>query len=641
MILRLGLAASLAWGQSAPTASQTRIEADGAIVLTAADPRVDGRLELTFEAPRPGAPGRLTRARLVKSGGASPVEGEGSVDGNVAEGSLRLPGAAAATAFRITVAAPRVEREGATRAQRALDRMSVEQRIGQVMMVAIDQELAPRYEDDIRAGRLGGGLLRWDKFSGSQAREFSDRMQSWASGGEGRPGFLVAADHEGGPVFTQRSYGATIFPGNMALGATGSEDYARRAARATAEELRALGIHMTFAPVLDVNSNPSNPIIGVRSFGEVPSEVARLGGAAVRGYEDGGILAVAKHYPGHGDTETDSHRKLPVIHKTIEALRGVDLAPFKAAIDAGLSAMMPAHILFPALDADLPVTLSQKAIAGLRSLGFDGLIVSDSMDMAAISESYGSGDAAVRAIQAGVDLLLLGKGDYRAIYDAVLAAAFDGRIAPQRLDDAARRVLAAKEKAGLLGGPQAARPALEVVGRPEHQALAEEIAGQAITLVRDADGLIPLRPRADQKLLVLAMHAGRHEAELSGFFAELAARHPNVEARLLAHKPDEAAVAGAVGAAETADLVVVGTYDWGAAGFVEQEVLVQRILATGKPVVLASLMNPYDLRKFPGIRTAVATYGITPASMRALARVLFGEIPANGRLPVTIPYRAG
>lgn len=510
-----------------------------------------------------------------------------------------------------------------------------------MMMIAIDNELAVRYEEDIRAGRLGGGLLRWDKFTGPQARDFSDTLQSWASAEEGRPGFFVATDHEGGPVFTQRSYGATLFPGNMALGATRSEDYAARAGKASAQELRALGIHMTFAPVLDVNSDPTNPIIGVRSFGEVPSEVGRLGAAAVRGYEEGGVLAVAKHYPGHGDTGTDSHRNLPVIDKTLERLQAVDLAPFRAAINSGLSAMMPAHILFPALDADVPVTLSKKAIAGLRAMGFDGLVVSDSMDMGAIVESYGSGDAAVRAVQAGVDLLLLGKGDYRSIFDAVLGAARNGWIPAERIDDAARRVLAAKERAGLLGGQTPARPDLDVVGRPEHQALAQEIADHAITVLRDADGALPLRLRPDQRLVVVALHAGRHEGELQGLFAEVAARHPNVETRLLGHKPDEAAIAGAAAAATNADLILVGTYDWGAAGYAEQEALVKRLLATGKPLVLASLMNPYDLRKFPEVRTAVAAYGITPVSMRALVRVLFGEIGPRGRLPVTIPGSAG
>lgn len=502
-------------------------------------------------------------------------------------------------------------------------------------MIAVDEELAVKYDIDIRDGRLGGGLLRWDKFSGPQARDFSERMQALAGG----PGFLIAADHEGGAVFTQRSYGATLFPGNMALGATASESYAERAAQASGRELKALGIHMTFAPVLDVNSDPTNPIIGVRSFGEVPGEVARLGAASVRGYESAGLLAVAKHYPGHGDTGTDSHRKLPVIDKDIPALSAVDLVPFKAAVDAGLSAIMPAHILFPALDPDNPVTLSNKALGGLRALGFDGLVVSDSMDMGAITESHGAGAAAVRAVQAGVDLLLLGKGAPREAFQALLAAVREGALPSARLDEAVRRVLAAKDKAGLLGAP-AKRPPLETVGRPEHAALAQEIADHAITVLRDADGALPLRPRPEQKLLVIALHAGRHESELNGLFAEFAARHANLETRLLGHKPDEASIAAAADAAASADLVVVGTYDWGAAGYAEQEALAKRLVAAGKPLVLASLMNPYDLRKFPEVRTAVASYGITPVSMRALVKVLFGEIPPRGRLPVTIPSPA-
>ncbi|MBI4371911.1 MAG: hypothetical protein HY552_06410 [Elusimicrobia bacterium] len=506
--------------------------------------------------------------------------------------------------------------------------LSLEQKVGQLFMVAIDTEIAARREADIRAGRLGGGLLRWDRFTGPQARAFAQTLEAWTSGGAGAP-FLLAVDHEGGPLFTQRSLGATIFPGNMALGAAGSPDLAEQAAAASGRELRALGIGLTFAPVLDVNSNPDNPIIGLRSFGEDPDAVARLGAAAVRGYLAAGVAPTLKHYPGHGDTSEDSHLGLPVSARTRAELEAVELKPFVAA--KGAPAVMPAHMVFPALGGEFPVTLSAAALSDLRRrLGFDGVIVSDSLDMGAIANVRGSSEAARAAFAAGCDLLLLGKADFPAAYAALLDDARSGRIAPERLDASVRRIAELKRRFGRAAG--AAAPDLSP---PEHLALARRVAEESVTLLRADPTVLPLGRRPERLLVVLSRPAGRAD-DARRLFDGIAARAPGARLVELGVSPSTSAASSALSAAADADVVLFGEYFWGPYG-VEQVELARRLEALGKPVVHLALMNPYGLRALPEARCALCLFGLTPHAADAAARLLFGEIPPRGRLPVTIP----
>ncbi|TPW20430.1 MAG: beta-N-acetylhexosaminidase, partial [Elusimicrobia bacterium] len=250
--------------------------------------------------------------------------------------------------------------------------MSLEQQVGQLFVVTVDTASAARDEDLIRGGLVSGGLLRWDKFTRDELAAFTAWLRERSP--QGLP-YMVFADHEGGPLFTQRSFGATVMPGNMALGAADSEALAAEAAEASACELAALGVHADFAPAVDVNSNAGNPIIGVRSYGEDPARVAALGAAQVRGYLAGGVLPVAKHFPGHGDTAVDSHVGLPVVDRPRASFDAVELPPFKAAIAAGVPMLMPAHVVAPALGAaDVPVTFSRPVLEGVLrgELGFKG-----------------------------------------------------------------------------------------------------------------------------------------------------------------------------------------------------------------------------------------------------------------------------
>lgn len=510
---------------------------------------------------------------------------------------------------------------------------SLERDLGQLFMVAIDTEIAARYEPEIRSGRLGSAMLRWDKFTGEQARAFSEMMAVWTSS---HTPFLVSTDHEGGTLFTQRLYGATIFPGNMALGAIGDPELAEQAAYAAGRELRALGIRFNFAPVIDVNSDPENPIVGVRAFGEDPKAVARLGAAALRGYARAGVAASAKHFPGHGDTRVDSHFGLPVSTKTAAELARLDLVPFAAAIKAGVPAVMPAHMVFPGLgEPKLPVTLSSAVIQGVLrgKLGFKGLVVSDSLDMGAIANTWGTPEAAVRSLEAGCDLLLIGKGDYKGAYAAVLAAVESGRIPRERVARSAAAVVALKRAHGLFSDPRPDVP-LDILKRPENEALARTIAERSVTLLRADPSVLPLRK--DARLVVVLSRSPSFANEARAFFSLLKDRAPAAQLVETGTRPTPAEQEAALAAAASADVVVLGDWIWWTLG-AEQVELGSKLAALDKPLVHVAQLNPYGLARFPAAKSAVALYGASPYSYDAGAKLLFGELKPKGRLPVTIP----
>jgi beta-N-acetylhexosaminidase len=520
--------------------------------------------------------------------------------------------------------------------------LSVEELVGQTFMIAIDTQIAVSREADIRAGRLGGAMLRWDKFTGVEARAFAARMREWSAASPHAIPFWLSTDHEGGPTFTQRRYGVAPFPGNMALGAAGSVELARGAAEATARELRALGLSVTFAPSVDVNSNPANPIIGLRSFGEDPTLVAQLGRAALRGYRDGGILAVPKHFPGHGDTSEDSHTGLPVGAKTLAELEETELVPFRAAFADGAQAVMPAHMVFPALGApaNTPVTLSSAVIGGfLRDrMGFHGLVFSDSLDMGAIANVYGSSEAAVLALLAGNDVLLAGKGDFPAAFRAVMDAVNSGRLPRARLEESVARVLEAKRRLGLFRA-HAPQP-LDAKSLARDFALARRVAEESVTLVRN-DGVLPIALKPAQTLGLVLFHSPRYPEEAALFAAEIAKRHPRLEfVDVPSLFPSTAAVEGALARVSSAAVVIVGTYQFGLPFPATEAAFLRRLSAGPAPVVAVSLMNPYDLAFSTGARAAVCAYGMTSSSMEATARLLFGEILPRGRLPVSVPGAA-
>ncbi|MFJ6216002.1 glycoside hydrolase family 3 protein [Streptomyces sp. NPDC092296] len=455
---------------------------------------------------------------------------------------------------------------------------------------------------------------------------------------------LVATDQEQGSV-VRIGPPATVFPGAMALGASGRAEDARTAARTTGAELAALGVNQDYAPVADVNVDPANPVIGIRSFGSDPGAVAALTAAQVDGFHQSGTAATAKHFPGHGDTGTDSHTGLPVITHDRAEWERVDAPPFAAAIRQGVDSVMTAHIAMPALDpSGDPATLSRPILTGLlrERLHYDGVVITDSLDMAGVRERYGDERVPVLALKAGADQLL-NPPDLPLAYRAVLRAVRSGELPQSRIDASVLRVLRMKAHRGLFE-QRSADPAAaaRLLGTPAHRAAADAVADHSITLLRDDDHAVPLG--AGRRILVTGWEpaagsggvgtAGGHPVrELADTLTALG--HPT-RALPTGRAPDARAVARAVAAAgDGRDAVLVLTS--GARTDPAQQRLVRALLATGRPVLQLAVGTPYDLAGLPGVRTALASYSWQDVSMRAVARVLAGRVPVGGRLPVAVP----
>ena len=450
---------------------------------------------------------------------------------------------------------------------------------------------------------------------------------------------------------------ATVFPTAMAIAATARDSDAYDVGRAIAQEGRAVGIHINFAPVVDVNNNPSNPVINTRSFGENPARVARLSALFVRGAQDGGQLATAKHFPGHGDTDVDSHVGLPLVAVSSARLDSVELVPFKAAISAGAALVMTAHIALPAISGDstTPATLSPRIITNLLrdTLGFRGVAITDAMTMEGVGKGYTTEQSSVLAVKAGADILLKPSDPTRAI-NAVVAAVERGEITRARIDSAVRHILELKVRSGVVAAPMVSLERLrEVVGSPEHRALSREIAKRAITLIRDRDNLIPLR--GDPGMMLLVEYAPETEIKVG--------RTCRPEMRGSRGKPGTSRVAAVVRLtpaanaqqldsvsklAARASSVIVTAYVRRVEG--EGRVSIPPLIASwvdsvaqGKPTVVVSLGNPYLIRQFPSVGTYLNTYGVSENLECAAAAAIYGASPITGRSPVSLPgfFKAG
>lgn len=466
-----------------------------------------------------------------------------------------------------------------------------------------------------------------------QIAGLSNGLQSVAMGQRLPIPLLISTDQEQG-VVVRVGPPATQFPGNMALGATRSAESAATAARITGQELRALGVNQDYAPVADVNVNARNPVIGVRSFSEDPSLVSDLVAAQVYGFqEQADVAATAKHFPGHGDTAVDSHYGLPVITHTQEELERIDLPPFKAAIERGIDSIMTAHIVVPALDdSGDPATLSKPIMTGLlrERLGYDGVVVTDSLGMAGVREKYGDARVPVLALKAGVDQLLMPPSIDLA-YNAVLDAVRSGELTEQRIDESVYRILRLKHYRGLFQDPYVDVERIpSVVGTPEHLAAAQDIADRSVTLVKDDAGLLPL-DSAGRDVLVTGWGVGT-TATVAEAMHRRGAATSTYETGL---SPSDAKIEAAAAKAEQSDLVVVTTNK--AWTNTRQQTLVARLLETGTPVVVLAVRDPYDIAHLPDAQTYLATYSYAGPSLEAAVKVLYGEITPAGKLPVTIP----
>ena len=528
----------------------------------------------------------------------------------------------------------------AGRARRPADPRSV---LGLVML-SFDGQVAPAAMlRRLRSAPAAGvTLYRWRNAGPPAAVRALTSSLVEAAGGP----LLIAVDQEGGQLDTLGD-GVTAFPGAMALGATGDEELAARVAYATGLELRAMGVNVNYAPVLDVTTDPANPAIGIRSFGSSPESVARFGAATVHGLAAAGVAATAKHFPGIGDIDRDSHHELAMIPHDRDRFSAVELAPFRAAIAAGASIVMSGHVAVPGLTGrdDLPATLSSVAMRSILrdELGFEGVTITVALDMHALAQGTNQIVDVLAAIRAGVDLLLFGDPTGREELErSLVLSAARGLVDLYALDASLARIEGLRGRLAAVPSPE-----LSVVGSAAHRALAADVAARSITLVRDDAGMLPLRIAPDARILaVMPRPTDLTPADTSSAVPPLLAGalrriHPRVDELVVDPSPSDAEIAGARAAAESADLVVVGTIS--ASLHPAQAALVAALLETGRPTVTLALRTPFDLAVYPASTTHLCTYGLLEPSMAALAAVLAGEADAPGRLPAPIPglYPAG
>ncbi|WP_093596054.1 glycoside hydrolase family 3 protein [Lentzea waywayandensis] len=519
--------------------------------------------------------------------------------------------------------------------------MSLEQKVGQLFVTYVNGQAAdvphPKNQTDFGVATAAemvrkyqpGGVIYFNNSSRDnidtpkQIAQLSNGLQKAS-----RIPLLISTDQEMGLV-TRIGPPATQLPGNMALGAGRSTKDAEEAARITGQELRAMGINQNFAPDADVNSNPANPIIGVRSFSSDPKLAADMVGAQVQGYEGrrwfdlSSVTSTAKHFPGHGDTSEDSHTALPVSNRSLDQWRQIDAPPFKAAIAAKIDSIMTAHIQVPQIDpSGNPATLSPKIITGLLrdELKYDGVVITDSLEMAGVRKLHSDAEIPVLAIKAGVDQLLMPPNLGLAI-DSVIKAVRSGEITEQRIDQSVLRILKMKLLRGVMLTAEVDENKVDQVVGSNTQS-AQAIADRTITVVRNDAQAIPLNATAP---LVVGTSDGPASA--------LATRLKGTKV-VTATSPTPAQIQQALTAAANADKIVVLTNN--ASTRPAQVDLINQLVATGKPVIAAATGNPYDVAH-SNAKTWLATYSTTTVSMEALARILLGEAKPQGKLPVDVP----
>jgi beta-N-acetylhexosaminidase len=525
--------------------------------------------------------------------------------------------------------------------------MSLQEQVGQLLVAGFwGTAPSPEIIDLIQNDRIGGIILfSRNVQDAQQVLELTHSLQMIAKTAGHPAPLLIAIDQENGMV-QRLGQGTTQFPGSMALGATGSEQVVYDVAQATGRELKALGINMNLAPVVDVNNNPANPVIGVRSYGEDPHQVALLAAASVRGYRAAGVISDLKHFPGHGDTAVDSHLALPTISSTLEQLEAIELVPFRSGIEAGADSVMIAHISFPAVTHQeaLPATVSSAIVQRLlrERLRFEGVIISDCMEMNAVAETIGTEPAAVMALQAGIDLVLVShtyvrqRGSIKAIKSALQV----GDLSPEIVRQAAERVLGLKDRF-LSWDSLSAAPVPAWVGGSSHQRLRDQAYELSTTLVRNDDALLPLRLDPAQCVLVIAPRGqafmrveDRHYPH--EFLAEDIRRHHDrvdtmfTSPSLAASEREEM-----LRMADASDLVIMVTLN--AHLDRQQAELMRSLLQAGRHVIGIAVGSPYDLLAFPQLHSYLVTYEYTEPALAAAVRVLFGEIEPNGHLPVSLP----
>ncbi len=512
-----------------------------------------------------------------------------------------------------------------------IDKMSVDEKVGQLLMVGFGGKQVSNVVKAHITKRFSGGIILYARNieTPEQVAGLTKELQLVTQQNPNRIPLFIAIDQEGG-IVTRLKKGATILPGNMALGATRDKRLAEQAGELTGVELASVGVNINFAPVLDVNNNPHNPVIGTCAYGESPELVSELGTAYIRGLQRHNVLAAAKHFPGHGDTHIDTHRKLPTVSHDIKRLNTVELAPFRAAIDAQVAAIMSAHILYPALDREVPATLSHAILTGLlrEQLGFKGLIVTDDLEMKAIDRHYQTGRASVMAVQAGADIVLVpwNLKKQQEAYNALRNAVRRGKISSNRLDESVRRILTAKRTLGTF--EYQLHRNFERVGSSQHRDIAQTIAKQAITVAKNRNNTLPLKTENSQESVALISPSRLFTNTFLKAHTDISHIIP---VPILQQVKFEIFLPHLVKVTRGVSVIVAGIIN------VQQAQLIHQLSQkTSTPIAVVSLASPYLLGECPDVAATIAAYNGNYISVFAAVEVLLGKKQSTGKLPVTI-----
>jgi len=529
--------------------------------------------------------------------------------------------------------------------RKILSTLTLEEKVGQLIMPAFQGTYLSsgsaeflEIQRQIQRNHVGGFIL----FAGDvyESAALIDRMQCLA-----KLPLLIAADFERGANFRIRN--TTSFPWSMAVGATESDKWAFAEGEVTGQEARALGVRWILAPVLDVNNNFANPVINIRSFGEDPNMVARLGAAFIRGAQEQGVLATGKHFPGHGDTEIDSHLELPTLTANRERLEDVEFVPFRRAIKSGVWSIMTAHVAVPALETGtgLPATLSSDVLQGVlrKELGFSNLIVTDSLAMAGLTKGFWMGDCAVRAVQAGVDVLL-DPPHPDVVRRALLEAVSHKEISEERINQSVEKILCAKVWLGLHRNRRVnLAGARETINTPESRNAAQGLADASVTVARNVANLLPLDVRQVRSTLALLVLGRDEKEETAPFEQHLKQRLEGVTIQRISSLSTQEELSSALSRAKGSERIICAVFTrlvtgTGTAGLPPGLVTwIQSLQELEKPTLLVVLGNPYVVQQLSPASTLLLTFSNADVSQIAAVKALFGEIPITGKLPVTLP----
>lgn len=515
--------------------------------------------------------------------------------------------------------------------------LSYEEKLGQTLVAFVDVDSAEQVRPAIESGKIGGVLIQWGNYSLKQTQALVKKLQKWAQNSPHQIPLLISIDYEGGTVYTPITLGFDYLPTNMMLSAAQDEEGAASLAYLAGLELRRAGVHINFSPVLDVNSNPHNPIIGVRSFGADPANVTKMGLALINGFEAAGVISIVKHFPGHGDTSEDSHYNVPVVKADYAQLRKIHLEPFWQAVRAGVRGVMTGHVLYPALDNKNIATFSKPILQDLlrQKMGFKGLIVTDSLDMKSATSYCTIAGCAVRSLASGADMVLLGRYVKPvSVFNEVSAATRRQGLQPQ-VEAAAKKIFDLKQELGLLDGSRTVPAPIEQA----YQVELEKISDAAVTLVRDRKKLLPFVPVAGKQsptVCAVFFAPSRFADQLMSFskpFLQKGWKIRSYNAALTPRKKDSKRAAAC---AKGADLLIVTSLQWADKTNINQKNAINGLIRENKNTVFISTMSPYDIKNYPEADVVIATYGLNKYVLQTAANIILGNLRPQGILPVDL-----